>query len=120
MGEEDMRIAARALFPALLAAGGFWVSGVFGMRDSIANPLLLAGSYMLGFGTLLYAERLGIERTPGFYAFYACIVAAAGLLATSFLKQPPEAVVNSFMVLPLAMLILPAVFQAIEIGRAHV
>lgn len=109
-----MKLAARALLPAFLAAAALWFADAYGMRSSPANPLLLVGCYLLGFGILLYAEKgLKMEPTPRFYLYYAGLALLSGLLAASFLRQPLVAALNSFLILPVAMLILPAVFQAI-------
>ena len=110
-----MKLAARAILPAIVAVVGLWATGVYGMRSTFANPLLLLGCYGLGFGMLLYAEKgLHLERTSRFYAYYSGLVLAAGVLATSFLRQPLLAAANSFLVLPLVMFLLPAAFQLVQ------
>ena len=112
MAEEDMKLAAQALLPAILAAAGFWVTGLYGIQGTPANILLLIGAYLLGFGVLLYSDRvLNIEQTPKFYLYYACLALLSGLLGAAFLRQPLLAAVNSFLLLPIAMFILPAAFQ---------
>lgn len=115
MAEEDMKMAAQALLPAILAAAGFWVSGVYEMQSTLANPLLLIGAYMMGFGALLYADRvLKMEKTPGFYAYYAGLAFVSGILGAAFLRKPLPDAINSFLILPVAMFVLPAAFQIIQ------
>jgi len=109
-----MKLAARALLPALLAAGGLWVTGVYEMQSTPANILLLLCCYLLGFGILLYAGRLKIGKTPWFYLYYAGLAVFSGLLAVSFLKQPLAALYGSFILLPIAMFVLPAVFEVVQ------